>query len=297
MTTPNETGDPARRREERSRRAMAGAVALAREHGLRVEEPTVLGDLFSMMVHLRPASVVARVATFMPKLRDPIAPWLEREIAVTSFLSGQGAPVVAPSQELPPGPHERDGFAISFWNYVRPDPDRTPTADDCSAMLGDLHAALRPYPGGLPMFVADDIARGLETLDRTCGVLSQEDAGLLRASAERLRTFWEAPGGEVRPLHGDAHPGNLIAARDGGLVWIDFEDVSLGPVEWDLATMMDAEAVRAHHRPDTEAMVLCTQLRALQVALILVAFYDDFGDVEGWHEGIRGMLGTLAAAP
>jgi hypothetical protein len=67
-----------RLREERSRRAVDAAVSLTREHGLRVEEPVVLNDLFSLMVHLR------------------------------------AAPVVTPSRELPPGPHERNGSPISF---------------------------------------------------------------------------------------------------------------------------------------------------------------------------------------
>ena len=89
-----------RLRDERSRRSVAAAASLGRENGLRVEEPTVLNDLFSLMVHLKPTPVVARVATCMPKLRTPIAPWLEREIAVTPFLSKRGAPVVAPSPEL-----------------------------------------------------------------------------------------------------------------------------------------------------------------------------------------------------
>ena len=80
-------------------------------------------------------------------------------------------------------------------------------------------------------------------------------------------------------------------------MWIDFEDVCLGPVEWDLATIMDPGTVAAHHRPDPEVLARCTELRALQVALCLVAFRDDFGDVEGWDEGIRSMLGMLAAAP
>ena len=256
----------------------------------------MLADLFSLMVYLRPAPVVARVATCMPKLRAPIAAWLDREIAVTKFLSGQGAPVVAPSGELPPGPHEHDGFAISFWTYVRPDPDRTPTADDCSAMLGDLHAVLRSYPGELPMLGADDTSRGLELLDQAGDVLSEADVELLRATAERVRPFWEAPNGAVQPLHGDAHPGNLIATRDGRLVWIDFEDVCLGPLEWDLATMMDPGAVVAHHRPDPEVLARCTELRALQVALALISFHDDFGDLEGWDEGIRSMLGMLASS-
>jgi aminoglycoside phosphotransferase (APT) family kinase protein len=275
---------------------VAAAVALARENGLRVGEPFVLADLFSLMVHLKPAPVVARVATCMPRLRTPIENWLEREIAVTEYLSGRGAPVVAPSRELPPGPHERDGLWISFWTHVPPDPERAPTADDCSAMLPDLHDALRSYPGELPTLGADDIPRGLQKLDRAGDLLSKSDVGLLRASAERLRPFWEAPSGDLRPLHGDAHPGNLIAARGGSPVWIDFEDVCLGPVEWDLATIGDPAAVAAHHEPDTERMARCTELRALQVALALIAFRDDFGDLEGWDEGIRGTLGTLASS-
>ena len=292
MTTPSGREHRRRRREERSQRAVAAALALARENGLRVEERAVLNDLFSLMVHLRPAPVVARVATYMPKLRTPIVDWLDREIAVTTYLSEQGAPVVSPSRELPPGPHEHDGFWVSFWTHVEPDPDRTPTTSDCSAMLRDLHTVLRSYPGELPMLGADDIPRGLELVDRTDEVLSEADVELLRASAERLRPLWEVPGEGAQPLHGDAHPGNLIATR-GDLVWIDFEDVCLGPVEWDLATIMDVDAVAMHHRPDPEVLARCTELRALQVALALIVFRDDFGDMEGWDASIRGMLDML----
>ena len=133
-------------------------------------------------------------------------------------------------------------------------------------------------------------------LDRAGDVLSETDVDLLCTKAERLRPFLEAPGSDVQPLHGDAHPGNLISTRNGGLMWIDFEDVCLGPVEWDLATMMDSGAVAAHHRPDPEVLARCTELRALQVALCLITFHEDFGDMEGWDEGIRSVLGTLASA-
>ena len=37
----------------------------------------------------------------------------------------------------------------------------------------------------------------------------------------------------------------------------------------------------------------CTELRALQVALALIVFRDDFGDMEGWDASIRGMLDML----
>jgi thiamine kinase-like enzyme len=40
----------------------------------------------------------------------------------------------------------------------------------------------------------------------------------------------------MQALHGDAHFGNLLVTRDG-LLWTDWEDAFLGPVEWDLASI------------------------------------------------------------
>jgi len=285
--------DRERRRNQRTQQALAAVVAEARTHGLGVDEPVVLNDLFSLMVHLRPAPVVARVATCMPRLRSPIEDWLAREIDVTTYLMEQGAPVAGPSRELPPGPHARDGFTFSFWTYFEPDPERTTTAADSAAMLAELHAVLRSYPGDLPKLAVDDIARGLELLDQTDGVVSEAERELLRATAAELRPFLDAPGGAVQPLHGDAHPGNLIATREG-LVWIDFEDVCLGPVEWDLASMMDAGVIENDRWADPDVLAQCTRLRALQVALVLIAFHDDFGDRPGWNPAIRHLLDLLA---
>jgi thiamine kinase-like enzyme len=108
--------------------------------------------------------------------------------------------------------------------------------------------------------------------------------------------LWQEPRGIIQPLHGDAHPGNLIATHDG-LMWIDFEDVCRGPLEWDLASMMDPAAALLHHRPDPELLQHCMELRRLHVVLALITFYEDFGDQEGWDESIRNMLGQLASVP
>jgi len=60
---------------DRVPRAVAAAVAVARAHGLAVGEPAVLSDGVNLVVHLRPAPVVARVATLTPLLRpDPARP-------------------------------------------------------------------------------------------------------------------------------------------------------------------------------------------------------------------------------
>jgi hypothetical protein len=278
--------------EERSRRALAAAVDVAQDHGITVEKPTVLADLLSLMVHLKPAPVVARVATCMRKLRSPIEDYLRTELDVTSYLAAKGAPVVTPSGELPAGPHTRDGFAITFWTYLEPDPDRTPTTQDCLAMLLDLHPLLRDYPNPVPAMGLRDIAAGLKALDQTHGVVTQEEAERLHTVAERLGPFIADPGGDIQVLHGDAHRGNVVATRKG-LVWIDFEDVCRGPVEWDLATTMDTSSMTERHRADPEILAQCKKLRTLQIVLALIAFHEDFGAREGWDGYIQRMLGDL----
>jgi hypothetical protein len=73
---------PAESRERTTRRAVAAAVA--REHGLPVEDQVVLHDLFSVRVHLPPAPVVARVPTAITRLStDPGG--AARELAVVDF--------------------------------------------------------------------------------------------------------------------------------------------------------------------------------------------------------------------
>lgn len=294
MSTP-----AAQVRTERSRRAVDAAVAVAREHGLRVDEPVVLADLFSVMVHLKPALVVARVSTWTSKLRQPIEDWLRREIEVTGFLVDQGLPVIGPSPELPPGPHTYDGFGINFWTYVRPEPDRTATMADCSAMLVDLHAGLRKYPGELPVLAParNDLPYGLAALDQAGDLLSPARIARIREIAESFRQDVEAPAGVLQPLHGDVHPNNLIPTRDG-FMWIDFEDVCLGPVEWDLAMMAmfgGGTELTEQHALDPDRLRAYTRLRALHVALCLIAYRPDLGDLPDWDEGIGMFLAGVDA--
>ena len=85
------------------------AVAVAREHGVRVDEPRVLKDGSNLLVHLEPAPVVIRVATFTARIRlDPL-PWLAREVRLATALADVGAAVAPPSDAMPAGPHVRDG--------------------------------------------------------------------------------------------------------------------------------------------------------------------------------------------
>lgn len=216
-------------------RALAAAVAVARAHGVRSTDPRILAARSNLIVHLRPAPVVARVASATAILRPDVREWLGREVALAGFLAGQGASVVPPSEEMPAGPHEHDGFILSFWRFVRPDPDRQPSVAEAAEALQTLHRALRDFHGELPVLTSPlvEVPRLLDRIERR-GELAASDLALLRDAHERLAAILRSSARPAQALHGDAHLRNLIAtAKD--LLWNDFEDTCRGPVDWDLA--------------------------------------------------------------
>src|SRR5262249_29395260 len=179
--------------------AIDAAVAVAREHGLRVEEPVVLRDRLNVLIHLRPAPVVARVAGTIARVR-PGDDWLRPELAGAAWLADAGAPVVAPSAELPPGPHHHEGRVLSFWTYIE---DRGP-ADPAAAgaALRDVHEALRGFDGALPAFGLVTEAEALLALVAAEELIDSGTAHALHDRIEELRTLLVPLRGPVQPLHG-----------------------------------------------------------------------------------------------
>ncbi|UGS37447.1 phosphotransferase enzyme family protein [Capillimicrobium parvum] len=218
-------------------RAVAAAVAISREHGIRVREPRVLGATSNVLVHLRPAPVVARVATTTATVRPRAgALALEREIAVAEHLAATGAAVVAPSRELPPGPHRHDGLALSFWTHVEHD-GAAPEMTEVGRSLAELHERLRSFPGRLSYLepCVAEVGRAIGVLERD-HALDPRDIAELREAAAHVERALAPLRDAAQPVHGDAHPGNVIVTRDG-LLWTDFEDTCAAPRAWDLACL------------------------------------------------------------
>lgn len=274
--------------------AVGAAVALAEEHGLRAREPVVLKDSYNVRVHLRPAPVVARIPTVTALGRPDPEEALRRELEVVSYLHRQGTPVVPPSALLPPGPHLRDGFAVSFWEYAEPGPPQEVTPEAAGRALAALHEALRGFPGELPHLGAalDEPAHLLRLLtdDLTPGVFDRLREGLAESGA-RLRAR------PAVPVHGDAHAGNLIAA-EGGLLWNDFEESMSAPPGWDLACLLrsgridGAAAVRAYGAdPASPELRDCLAARAVQGVIWMLARARRFPDGRpAAEDALRGWL-------
>ena len=214
--------------------AVAAAVAVARDFGVSVVDPVVLADGSNVLVWLRPAPVVARVAKLTALVRPGVEAWLARDISVSAYVGARGVPAVTPSVDPPAGPHHRDGQVLAFFEYVPHSSAGVGAPAEVASALTSLHSALDGYDGELPAAgPVDDLRLGHDLLERE-GILTGSVLARLRADLEFLAV--EIRAFPVRPLHGDAHPGNLLSTPDG-LVWNDFEDAWRGPLAWDLACM------------------------------------------------------------
>lgn len=209
--------------ERASERAFRAGLDAARAVGIDTSDPQLLHEGSSLLVHLRPAPVVVRVALRTAQVRRGEA-WYAREVAVTQHLAAAGAPVVPPSSLVEPGPHEQDGLTLTFWEYAEP----TGAPIDAEAAgrgLRGCHEALRTF---------DDSDLGpLALLHEAEAIAADEPvAAAIRTARERIEAL-DLP---MQPVHGDADLGNAIQTVRGPL-WNDWEDVHLAPVAWDLGSL------------------------------------------------------------
>ncbi|TVT07168.1 phosphotransferase [Amycolatopsis bartoniae] len=225
---------------------MAAAVAVGRRLGLPVDDPEVLAWKSNVLVRLGPA--VARVPATTLLARDPVADWMARDVALSTFLAEREAPVIPPFEN--PGPHFAQGLPVTLWRFTRPGTASVPSG--VGVLLAELHAVLAEFPGEYgECGPAVDLARWLEYV---------EDS---RVRDEVARVLAELPDLPVQPLHGDAHTGNLMGTADGPK-WLDFEDSWRGPLAWDVACLANSsDGAAADYPGEVEGLPEYRRLRRL----------------------------------
>ncbi|MFI6908806.1 phosphotransferase [Nonomuraea sp. NPDC050394] len=238
-------------------RAIAAATSVAASLGLPAADAVVLHDSNRLALRLTPCDVLARVA--------PAGHEAARfEVELAQRLAQAGCPTGLLEPRVDPRVYTRDGFTVTLWTYYEPVTPHTSPADYAKA-LERLHAGMREVDVPSPRFtdrvaeaeavVADpDLSPELADADRA--FLGGRLGGLRRAIEER--------GAVEQLLHGEPHPGNVLATMNGPL-FIDLETCCRGPVEFDLAHV--AEAVCEHY-PDVDQGLLdeCRQLVLAMVA-------------------------------
>jgi hypothetical protein len=235
--------------------ALAAAQAVAREHGVACDAAVKLAGGSNVLVHLKPAPVVARVMTGTAILHDDPGRWLEREVTVGAFLAGTDL-VVEPTDILPPGPHERDGLWMTMWKFVEHDRQAPPPQPrELGRSLRALHAALAGFPGDLPpLSRIRDWLEGLLDQLRRSPRSTRLQIDSLRRKLEALTPMVFESSLPAQALHGDVSMGNLLRT-DGGLLWNDLEDVCTGPVAWDVAGLVSSARGRGRSEQFVEELL------------------------------------------
>ncbi len=245
-------------------RAVAAAMSTVSSLGLAVADAVVLHDSNKLSVRLQPCDVVARVvapgghhvATF--------------EIDIAQRLAESGSPVARVEPRVEPRVYERDGFVITLWPYYEPAVPRQVSPADYADALWRLHAGMRTLDVPAPLFTdrVEQAQQLLASRDRSPG-LTDADRDLLANTLRRLRQAIVRHDAAEQLLHGEPHPGNLLATNNG-LLFIDLETCCRGPVEFDLA---HAPEEVGEHYPGVDQGLL-HQCRILALAMITAWRWD-----------------------
>jgi hypothetical protein len=237
-------------------RAVATAKSIASSLGLAVDDAVVLHNSNRIAVRLLPCDVLARVA--------PVAHQAAAfEVELAQRLAESGGPVAALDPRVEPRVHERDGFVVTLWTYYEPARPGPVAPADFAHALERLHASMREVDVRTPHFTdrVEEAQQLVASRDLT-PALADADRELLGDTLRSLRRAIGERGAAEQLLHGEPHPGNLLATKDGPL-FIDLETCCRGPVEFDLAHA--PEEVGAHYPGVDRDLLRDCRLLALAV--------------------------------
>jgi hypothetical protein len=208
-------------------RAVAAAMSTASSLDLIVDDAIVLHDSNRLTLRLLPCDVVAQVA--------PVAHQVAQlEVELAQRLAEIGCPVAALEPRVAPRVYQRDGFVVTLWTYYESVTSRDVSPADYAYALERLHAGMRKLDVPTPHFTdrVESAQQLVASRDRT-PALAYADRALLGDTLRSLRRVISERGGE-QLLHGEPHPDNLLATKNG-LLFIDLETCCRGPIEFDLA--------------------------------------------------------------
>ena len=243
-------------------RAVAAAMSTASSLDLIVDDAIALHDSNRLTLRLLPCDVVARVA--------PVAHQVAQfEVELAQRLAESGCPVATLEPRVAPRVYERDGFVVTLWTYYEPVTSREASPADYAYALERLHAGMRKLDVPTPHFTdrVESAQQLVASRDRS-PALADADRDLLGDTLRRLRRVIGESGGE-QLLHGEPHPGNMLATKNG-LLFIDLETCCRGPVEFDLA---HAPEDVSEHYPGINQDLL-RECRILVLAMITTWRWD-----------------------
>ena len=275
-----------RMQEADVRRAVAAAMSTASELGLAVADAVVLQNSNRLTARLLPCDVLARVAPASHQAA-------EFEVRLAKGLAGTESPIAALEPRVEPLAYARDGFEITLWTYYERMTPQDVSPVHYAHALQQLHAGMRKVDVPTPHFM-DRVAEAQQLVGTRSltPALGDADRDLLSSALGRLSGAISDSGVVEQLLHGEPHPGNLLATKDG-LLFVDLETCCRGPVEFDLAHAPEEVAERY---PDAD-QGLIGECRGLVLAMVAAWRWDPTDQLPNRLEAARRLLSALRVGP
>lgn len=261
---------------------MKALIQLAKDHGINARGATLITDRVNRIFELDGSEIIARI-------RKPISgetvdfgrSVLELERSAATALSEVGALTIQPLRDVEILPIENTW--VSFWHkeqFAAIKISGTELAHSVKALESGLSLtdlSLRP------LSTWEHAARSARLAHASADARVQNIAVAYDAFDTTLRDI------PLFPAHGDAHAGNLLST-DRGWVWLDFEDVSLMPRYWDIATAVarsvvfgwerdvSVEALSSYGEIDWNEFLLSLTARSVQNALLCWEFRGELNE-------------------
>lgn len=208
----------------------------AKTFGLSDITPIVLSQGGNLIIHLSPYPIVARVAAVISKENpDKVYKLLARELRVARHLQNKGVPVILPTELIDAGPHNVNGTWMTLWTYIPPTQSQPLTPNEAVKLVNALSIAMKDFSDALPVLgIWDRVCHSAMRLRKNSDYRIKSLLKVFQRVDVQMRKIEP---GFLTPAHGDAHARNLLPSPEGWL-WMDFEDVSLMPPYWDLASFV-----------------------------------------------------------
>jgi hypothetical protein len=251
--------------------AADAAARLCRRLGIGDVNPKVLSLGRRTTIRLTP-HVVARA---IPNVGTAVS-WMKQELNVVHHLVKNNAPVVGPSAGLQQAePLVEDGFVFSLWDFVehvKADENNAEHVALATEGLRRIHKALTSFREELPSFWKPIDRCRLLLADKTkLKGLRAPDRTFLLKNLDHLRASASCLSRDMTPIHGDAHLRNVFITAEGAR-WDDFEDVCVGPREWDISWFYEKADLALFEPLDRE---LVLTLHCMHKLCIAVWCYED----------------------
>lgn len=267
-------------------RAVAAGMSIAATLDLKVKDAVVLHNSNRLAVRLRPCEVLARVAPVGD--RDGA----EFEVLLARRLGETSSPVADLDPRVEPRVYLRDGFAVTLWTHYDAVATEEVSPSEYVQALKRLHAGMRQVDVPVPHFT-DRVATAQSLVGdpEATPDLPDEDRKLLGDTLRDLREAVVDRGADEQLLHGEPHPGNLLATRRGPL-FVDLETCCRGPVEFDIAHAPE-EVGRLYPAVDPDLLRDC---RVLTLAVATTWRWDRCDQLPSGRQLGKEWLGQIRSA-